>query len=144
MSEDTLAILLCFGLMPALGAFGLWIRHRRWEMLRNFMRDSRAGGVEHAGLRAPDGKTLIELEKLRNADREKSRALFERLAQQKLEIVKSAITMGYREADLDALDARLEKVIGAQKLQALLGELPSADLPAAAPPQPAPAQRESA
>lgn len=145
MSEDALAILLLFGLMPLIGGFAMWVKHRRWETMRAYIRrEARGGGeVVHNGVRAPDGKTLIELEKLRNADREKSRALFERLATQKLDIVKTAITMGYKEADLDSLDSRLEKVIGAQKLQALLGELPSADLPAAAAAQPVAAQRES-
>ena len=130
MQEDILAILLIFGLMPLIGGFAMWMKHRRWETMREYIRLEARGGapVQAHGVSAPDGKTLIELEKLRNADREKSRALFERLALQKLDIIKTGVAMGYKESDLDALDARLEKVIGADKLNALLGELPSADL----------------
>jgi hypothetical protein len=62
----------------------------------------------------------VELERLRAAERADVRALYERLAREKLDVIKTAITMNYSRQDIAELDARLERLIGAEKLQALL------------------------
>lgn len=69
-----------------------------------------------------DGKTLIELERLRLADRDKARALFERLSMEKLDVLKTSIQSGYKEDELARLDERLERIIGSERLQQLLAE----------------------
>jgi hypothetical protein len=75
--------------------------------------------------------------RLKQAERREARQMYERLAREKLDILKTAITMGYKHDDLADLDARLERLVGADKLQKLLGsdpktpstlELESADL----------------
>lgn len=45
---------------------------------------------------------------------------YERLAKDKLEVIKTALAMGYKDDDLAALDARLERLIGADKLTEIL------------------------
>lgn len=58
---------------------------------------------------------------------------YERLAKDKLEVIKTALAMGYKDDDLAALDARLERLVGADKLTEILrgsgpDALASADL----------------
>ena len=83
-----------------------------------------------------DGPEIVELERerIKARDRAEARAMVERLAEKRLEVIKDAITMGYGDAQLDRLDARLEKLVGPEKLQELLNEtgeahLLDADLP---------------
>ena len=119
--------------MPVIAGLAIYIRHRRNLQMRDWIqtvaRGTRSAGLSHDGLSAPDGRTLIELAKLRNADRDKARAMFERLITQKLDVLKTGVAMGYKQEDLSALDERLEKIIGSEKLASLMGdELPSADL----------------
>lgn len=45
---------------------------------------------------------------------------YERLAKDKLEVIKTALAMGYKDNDLAALDARLERLVGADKLTEIL------------------------
>jgi hypothetical protein len=58
---------------------------------------------------------------------------YERLAKEKLEVLKTALAMGYKDDDLAALDARLERLVGRDKLAEILrgadaGAMASADL----------------
>jgi hypothetical protein len=53
-----------------------------------------------------------------------SRKLYERLAREKLDVLRTAITMGYKEDQLAELDARLERLVGADKLEGLLADKP--------------------
>jgi hypothetical protein len=45
---------------------------------------------------------------------------YERLAKDKLEVIKTALAMGYKDDELAALDARLERLVGADKLSEIL------------------------
>lgn len=45
---------------------------------------------------------------------------YERLAKEKLEVIKTALAMGYKDDDLAALDARLERLVGRDKLAEIL------------------------
>jgi hypothetical protein len=45
---------------------------------------------------------------------------YERLANEKLEVIKTALAMGYSDAEIAKLDARLENLIGKDKLQQIL------------------------
>ena len=58
--------------------------------------------------------------RLQKIERDEARKTYERLALEKLEVIKTALTMGYQKADLDDLDQRLERLIGSDKLQGLL------------------------
>ena len=51
---------------------------------------------------------------------EKQRQMLERIMLEKLDIIKTAVAMGYSRNELDALDRRLEQLIGTEKLQGLL------------------------
>jgi hypothetical protein len=62
-------------------------------------------------------------------ERLKALETYRALASEKMDVIKTAITMGYNERELQRLDARLEQLIGAEALQKLIhGDLP---LPAA-------------
>lgn len=58
-------------------------------------------------------------------EREKLRKMYERLALEKLDVIKTAVAMGYQRSDLQELDARLEEVIGSEAMQSLLDSKPS-------------------
>ena len=61
-------------------------------------------------------------------ERVEARKAYERLVKEKLEVIKTAITMGYDENELERLDARLEGLIGKDKLQEIVaGDVPLAD-----------------
>ncbi len=57
---------------------------------------------------------------LNHRAREESRKLYERIVLEKLDVMKTAIAMGYSTEDLSDLDARLEKLVGSEKLKSLL------------------------
>lgn len=64
-------------------------------------------------------------------ERLKALEAYRQLASEKLEVVKTAITMGYTDKELEKLDKRLEQLIGADALKSVIrGEtpLPSSDL----------------
>jgi hypothetical protein len=71
---------------------------------------------------------LLEIERIKQQERAESRRLFERLAQEKLEVIKTALTMGYGDLELKKLDERLEQLVGPDKLTQLLKEEPKVDL----------------
>jgi hypothetical protein len=56
------------------------------------------------------------------AERTAARKLYERLALEKLDVLKTAVAMGYTHDELRALDQRLEQLIGKEQLQALLSD----------------------
>lgn len=57
---------------------------------------------------------------IKSLERERLRKMFERLSMEKLDVIKTAITMGYKQNDLSELDTRLEAVIGSEAMQKLL------------------------
>lgn len=63
-------------------------------------------------------------QKLRISSLEKaeSRKLYERIAMEKLDIIKTAISMGYKTEELAELDRRLEMLVGADKMSELLDD----------------------
>jgi hypothetical protein len=70
-------------------------------------------------------------------ERTAARRMYERVMHHKLEVIETALAMGYTVGEVRDLDARLERLIGAERMQALLdertpglpttGELPSDD-----------------
>jgi hypothetical protein len=74
----------------------------------------RLGELRGAGLRASTQE-----------ERFKAIEAYRQLASEKLDVIKTAITMGYNEQELKRLDLRLEELIGADALQRLVrGDLP--------------------
>ena len=59
-------------------------------------------------------------QRMRAAERREARQMYERLALEKLEVLKAGITMGYSQQELRELDQRLEKLIGEDKLKKVL------------------------
>jgi hypothetical protein len=99
-----------------------------WLIWKMFWPD---GGKKRKAKAQLDGHAaMVELEKLRIAERREIRAQAERLALEKLDILRTAVAMGYSQQQLAELDARLAEHIGADGLQQLDGPLPPADLPA--------------
>jgi hypothetical protein len=62
----------------------------------------------------------VEIERIRAKDRAEARDLYERVVREKLDVIKTALAMGYNQAELQHLDQRLEQLIGSEKLQTLL------------------------
>lgn len=71
---------------------------------------------------------LLEIEQMKQQERAEARKLYERLAQEKLEVIKTALSMGYADLELKKLDQRLERLVGPDKLTQLLEEKPKVDL----------------
>ena len=59
---------------------------------------------------------------IQKRERGEARATYERLAREKLDVIKTALAMGYDAAELAELDRRLEQLIGAEEFKALLGK----------------------
>ena len=59
-------------------------------------------------------------ETLKKRERDDARKTYERIVMEKLDVMKTAIAMGQSGDDLEELDARLERLVGADKLQGLL------------------------
>lgn len=53
------------------------------------------------------------MQRQRIAERKEARKTYERIVMEKLEVMKTALTMGMGKDDLAELDERLEKLIGA-------------------------------
>src|SRR5438477_9594077 len=54
---------------------------------------------------------------------------YQKLAEDKIDVLKRAIDLGWKDADLKALDARLEQLVGKEELRRIAsGGLPSTDL----------------
>jgi hypothetical protein len=56
----------------------------------------------------------------RERERERARQTYEQLIRDKLDVIRTAMTMGYGDDDIRDLDARLERLIGQDKMQSLL------------------------
>jgi hypothetical protein len=73
----------------------------------------------------------------RRRERAAARRMYERVIHHKLEIIETALAMGYSHGQVDLLDRRLEQLIGAERMKTLLdsgtpgipttGELPQDD-----------------
>jgi len=72
--------------------------------------------------RADEGSPEVEVERIKAKDRTDARALYERITLDKLEVIKTALAMGYTKRDLAELDDRLEELIGSDKLHRLLDD----------------------
>lgn len=97
-------------MVPVAAVVGIIARNVRKSTLRSVLR-------EH---HAETGSPAAEIERIRAADRAEARALYERVTRDKLEVIKTALAMGYTRQDLQDLDARLEELIGSDKLHNLL------------------------
>ena len=58
----------------------------------------------------------------KRAERDRARATYERIAIEKLDVIKTAIAMGLSSDELRELDQRLERLIGSDQLRSLLNE----------------------
>jgi len=79
----------------------------------------------------PKGFRPAVVQQVASPDRQKALQVYENLVKEKLDVLKTALAMGYNQEDLQRLDARLEKLIGKEHLQQIArGEVPtpSADL----------------
>ena len=60
--------------------------------------------------------------RMAQAERREARKLYERIISEKLDVMKTALTMGYDRDDITDLDSRLERLVGSDKLIGLLEE----------------------
>lgn len=60
--------------------------------------------------------------RMQQSERERARKLYERIVLEKLDVIKTAVAMGHNRDELAGLDARLERLVGADKLASLLSE----------------------
>ncbi|HES58224.1 MAG TPA: hypothetical protein ENO21_02215 [Firmicutes bacterium] len=76
------------------------------------------------GQKAAERQTAkeIQLYKLKKAERDAARQTYERLVKEKLDVMRTALSMGMEKDALAELDTRLEKLIGQGKLERLLDE----------------------
>lgn len=58
-------------------------------------------------------------------ERIEARKMYERIVRDKLDVMKTAIAMGFQDNELKELDARLERLVGSEKMQELLDAKPS-------------------
>jgi hypothetical protein len=106
-----LALILVAGIVPLAMTFGplLFKGRDRRDALRLIGGHS---GNDKTLSKELDADTLLELEKLRLADRREERQLHERLTLERLDVIKTAVAMGYSEQQLHELDERLKQHIG--------------------------------
>lgn len=98
--------------------FGALVGFISWNVLKKGMK---AAIKESDPLAVGNGSA----EAIRAKDRAEARALYERIVMEKLDVVKTAIAMGYDKQEIRNLDSRLEELVGSEKLQSLLND----DLP---------------
>ncbi|GEM_PF-2217288 len=109
--EDTLQLLMTIGLLlPVAAGVGFLF----FAGIRHMMK----GVVKQTPPVAQDSAT--EIERIRAQDRAEARALYERITRDKLDVIKTAVAMGADQQELKQLDARLEELVGSDKLHALL------------------------
>lgn len=85
-----------------------------WAIIRRAMRAE----ISKSPPIQPDSAT--EVARIAAQDRADARALYERITRDKLDVIKTALAMGYDRQDLKELDERLEELIGSDKLHALI------------------------
>lgn len=78
------------------------------------------GGGQPAQIIDNSAQHIVELEKLKIQERKEARAMVERLVQAKLDVINNAIAMGASDKELERLDARLEKLVGQDRLKSML------------------------
>jgi hypothetical protein len=59
-------------------------------------------------------------ERHKRKERAEARKIYERLMHHKLEVVETALAMGYTQTELQQLDVRLAALVGADKMRSLL------------------------
>jgi hypothetical protein len=59
-------------------------------------------------------------QRMKAGERREARLAYERIAHEKLEVLKTGITMGYSQQELRELDTRLEKLIGEDQIKKLM------------------------
>ncbi len=59
-------------------------------------------------------------ERRRGRERIAARRMYERVIHHKLEVIEAALAMGYTHNEVKELDSRLERLIGVERMQALL------------------------
>jgi hypothetical protein len=59
-------------------------------------------------------------QRMKAGERREARLAYERIAREKLDVIKAGITMGYSQQELRDLDQRLEKLIGEDQLKKLI------------------------
>jgi hypothetical protein len=67
-------------------------------------------------------------ERHRRRERAAARRMYERVIHHKLEVIETALAMGYTHDEVRQLDSRLEQLIGAERMKALL-EGPTPGIP---------------
>jgi len=73
-------------------------------------------------------------ERAKQLERREARQMYERLALEKLDVIKTAVAMGFSHNEIGHLDARLEQLIGKEQMAGLLDKkvpvdpLPDSDL----------------
>ncbi len=80
----------------------------------------RKGQGQQAPVSDSGAQHIVELEKLKIQERKEAREMVERLVQAKLDVINNAIAMGASDKELERLDARLEKLVGQDRLRSLL------------------------
>ncbi len=99
-------------------------------LVARFKRRYLLGIFKDAAQAKPDKD--VEIERIRAKDRAEARELYERVVCEKLDVIKTALAMGYNQQELKHLDQRLEQLVGTHKLQSLLegqaAPIPSVEL----------------
>jgi len=108
-------VMFMLSLLALAGGIGFFVSRYHRRYLIRILKD--AGSV------GPNPE--VEIERIRAKDRAESRALYERVVRDKLDVIKTALTMGYDKQDLKQLDERLEQLIGMEQLTALLKDTPA-------------------
>jgi hypothetical protein len=57
---------------------------------------------------------------IKKKERQEARQMYERLAREKLDVIKTAVAMGFPRNELEDLDRRLAQLIGVEELKSLL------------------------
>jgi hypothetical protein len=104
------ALLTILALVPVGALVGI----ASWAIIRKAMRSE----LKKNPIDKPDSAT--EVARIAAQDRADARALYERITRDKLDVIKTALAMGYDRQDLKELDDRLEELIGSDKLHALI------------------------
>jgi hypothetical protein len=71
--------------------------------------------------------------RMKQAERKEARKLYERIVMEKLDVMKTAVAMGFEQNDLKDLDQRLEQLVGADKLESLVSGKDAPAVPAIRP-----------
>ena len=104
------ALLVVLLLLPLAAGVGILFFHGVRTTMRAVLKQSPPLAQDSAA----------EIERIKAKDRADARALYERITNNKLDVIKTALAMGYERQEIKELDARLEELIGSEKLHALL------------------------